>query len=136
MGILIFLGIFVVIGLAAAFIAAPIRAVRAHAAGDEASGSGGGGDAHGRESSSSTAAREQLETAREAKYKEIRDAELDYRTGKLSQQDYAAIDGDLRAEALVVLNALELLDPPPGRSSAPEREQETEQEGILRPREP
>ena len=31
--------------------------------------------------------RAELEAAREAKYREIRDAELDYRTGKLSDDD-------------------------------------------------
>ena len=45
--------------------------------------------------------------AREAKYREIRDAELDYRTGKLSREDYEAVDGALRAEALEILNRLE-----------------------------
>ena len=34
--------------------------------------------------------RDELEAAREAKYREIRDAELDYRTGKLSREDYQA----------------------------------------------
>ncbi len=34
----------------------------------------------------------ELEAAREAKYREIRDAELDHRTGKLSDADYEAID--------------------------------------------
>jgi hypothetical protein len=48
-----------------------------------------------------------LEAAREAKYREIRDAELDYRTGKLSREDYEAIDGELRAEAIEILNQLE-----------------------------
>jgi hypothetical protein len=51
--------------------------------------------------------REQLEAAREAKYREIRDAELDYRTGKLSREDYEAIDGALRAEAMEILERLE-----------------------------
>ena len=46
----------------------------------------------------------ELEAAREAKYREIRDAELDYRTGKLSREDYEAIDGALRAEAIEILN--------------------------------
>ena len=50
------------------------------------------------------AAREELEAAREAKYREIRDAELDYRTGKLSREDYEAIDAALRAEALEILD--------------------------------
>jgi len=56
-------------------------------------------------------AQEDLETAREAKYREIRDAELDYRTGKLSRADYEAIDTDLRAEALEMLDKLERLRP-------------------------
>jgi hypothetical protein len=52
----------------------------------------------------------QLETAREAKYREIRDTELDYRTGKLSQEDFAATDGALRAEAVEILDRLAALD--------------------------
>jgi hypothetical protein len=51
--------------------------------------------------------RDELEAAREAKYREIRDAELDYRTGKLSREDYEAIDRALRAEAIEILNRLE-----------------------------
>jgi len=54
--------------------------------------------------------RAQLESAREAKYREIRDAELDMRTGKLSREDYEAIDGALRAEALELLDQLQALD--------------------------
>jgi hypothetical protein len=56
---------------------------------------------------SESAERHELEVAREAKYREIRDAELDYRTGKLSRADYEAVDGALRAEALEILNRLE-----------------------------
>jgi len=54
--------------------------------------------------------RAELEAAREAKYREIRDTELDFRTGKLSQADFAATDGALRAEAVEILNWLEALD--------------------------
>lgn len=53
--------------------------------------------------------RDELEAAREAKYREIRDAELDYRTGKLSREDYQAIDAELRAEAIEILNRIECL---------------------------
>jgi hypothetical protein len=49
----------------------------------------------------------ELEAARDAKYREIREAELDYRTGKLSEADYRAIDGDLRAEAIEILRRLD-----------------------------
>ena len=34
-----------------------------------------------------------LEAARDAKYREIRDAELDYRTGQLSKADWRAVAG-------------------------------------------
>ncbi len=52
--------------------------------------------------------RDELEAAREAKYREIRDAEMDYRTGKLSDEDYRALDVELRAEALAILDALDV----------------------------
>jgi hypothetical protein len=48
-----------------------------------------------------------LETAKEAKYREIRDAELDFRTGKLSEADWRAIDRELRAEAMELLRRLD-----------------------------
>jgi len=54
--------------------------------------------------------RARLESAREAKYREIRDAELDMRTGKLSREDYEAVDTALRAEALEVLDRLQALE--------------------------
>jgi hypothetical protein len=48
-----------------------------------------------------------LEAAKEAKYREIRDAELDHRTGKLSEEDWRALDGALRAEAVALLKRLD-----------------------------
>ena len=53
------------------------------------------------------AAFEELEAAREAKYREIRDAELDHSTGKLSDADFEAVDRTLRAEAVEILHALD-----------------------------
>ena len=44
-----------------------------------------------------------LEAAKEAKYREIKDAELDHQMGKLSDQDYQAIDEELRAQAIEIL---------------------------------
>ena len=49
----------------------------------------------------------ELDAAREAKYREIRDAELDHSTGKLSDADYEATDRALRAEAIEILRALD-----------------------------
>ena len=54
--------------------------------------------------------RAELEATREAKYREIRDAELDYRTGKLSREDWQRLDADLRAEAVELLHRLDQLD--------------------------
>jgi hypothetical protein len=52
---------------------------------------------------------EELEAAKEAKYREIRDAELDHRMGKLSDEDWRRLDRELRAEALEILRRLERL---------------------------
>ena len=52
----------------------------------------------------------ELEAAKEAKYREIRDAELDHRMGKLSREDWRAVDSDLRAEAIVILSELDRLE--------------------------
>jgi uncharacterized membrane protein len=60
-----------------------------------------------------SAERASLEAAREAKYREIRDAELDYRTGKLSEDDWRAMDRTLRAEAVDLLKRLDRLEPLP-----------------------
>jgi hypothetical protein len=65
-------------------------------------------------SAASTNQEHDLQAAREAKYREIRDAELDFRTGKLSREDYDAIDADLRAEALDILNRLDPSAKPSG----------------------
>jgi hypothetical protein len=52
-----------------------------------------------------------LEAAQEAKYREIRDAELDREMGKLSQDDWRAIDRELRAQAIEILRELDELEP-------------------------
>ena len=49
----------------------------------------------------------ELEAAREAKYRELRDADLDHRTGKLSDADYDELDRTLRGEAIVILRDLD-----------------------------
>ena len=51
----------------------------------------------------------ELEAAKEAKYREIRDAELDFRTGKLSEPDWRALDRKMRAEAVELLKRLDQL---------------------------
>jgi hypothetical protein len=55
------------------------------------------------------ARRAELEAAKEAKYREIRDAELDHRMGKLSDADHRSVDKELRAEAIEILRELDSL---------------------------
>lgn len=59
--------------------------------------------------------RADLEAAKVAKYREIRDAELDHQTGKLSDEDWKTIDRRLRADAVAILDRIDDL----GDASAP-----------------
>jgi hypothetical protein len=77
---------------------------------------------------SDTPKHSELEAEREAKYREIRDAELDYRTGKLSQEDYEAVNGALRTEAVEILNKLESSEEEP---KGAEGDRETEGDRVV-----
>ena len=46
----------------------------------------------------------ELEALKEAKYREIRDAELDHAAGKLSDEDFALLNAELRREAVEILD--------------------------------
>jgi cytochrome c-type biogenesis protein CcmF len=48
--------------------------------------------------------RTEADAQKEAKYREIRDAELDHAAGKLSDEDFAVLDAELRREALEILD--------------------------------
>ena len=74
----------------AAFVLAPLRPGRARAA-----------------DSATVAERADLEAARDAKYAEIRELELDHRTGKVSPEDFRAQDRTLRGEAVELLRRLD-----------------------------
>ena len=52
-----------------------------------------------------------LEAAKEAKYREIKDAELDHQMGKLSDEDYQTIDQELRGQAIEILKEIDRLAP-------------------------
>jgi hypothetical protein len=91
-----FLLVVVLVAVVAYVVSAPLRAGR---------------DAEAEES----AEHAELSAAREAKYREIRDAELDHRTGKLSEGDWRAQDRALRAEAIEILRRLDALE---GRDDA------------------
>jgi hypothetical protein len=85
------LALIVLVALVALVVAGPLRRREESAPEDEAR-------------------RAELEAAKEAKYREIRDAELDHRMGKLSREDWRAVDRDLRAEAIAILRQLDSLD--------------------------
>ena len=50
-----------------------------------------------------------LEAAKEAKYHEIRELEMDHRTGKVDAADFREQDRRLRAEAVVILREIDEL---------------------------
>jgi hypothetical protein len=94
-----FVIVLVVLALVVVFVSAPFRRTPAVEA---APGVGPGARSVDMEIA-------ELEAAREAKYREIRDAELDHRTGKLSDADYEGLDGTLRAEAIEILHRLDTI---------------------------
>jgi hypothetical protein len=49
----------------------------------------------------------ELQARKEAKYGEIRDTEMDFKTGKLSEDDHRTLDRQLRAEAMEILRAID-----------------------------
>jgi hypothetical protein len=81
--------ILAVIGAVVAIVSAPLR----HR------------DADVRDESSDRLA--ELEARKQAKYREIRDAQMDFETGKLSADDHRALDRQLRGEAMEVLRAID-----------------------------
>jgi hypothetical protein len=50
-----------------------------------------------------------LEARKRAKYQQIRDAEADHASGKLSDDDFARLDAELRAEAVDILKGIDRL---------------------------
>ena len=51
-----------------------------------------------------------LEARKQAKYREIRDAELDREAGKIDEQEWRRQDAELRREAIGLLKRLEELE--------------------------
>jgi hypothetical protein len=51
--------------------------------------------------------RAELEAAKQAKYREIRDAQLDFRLGKVSAADNEATERELQAQAVAILRELD-----------------------------
>ena len=49
----------------------------------------------------------EVQLRKEAKYREIRDAQLDHAAGKLSDDDFAELDAELRRDAVTILAELD-----------------------------
>lgn len=88
-----FFAVLVLVTIVAAVLAAPFRS--------------------GRKNSDERGDLANLEARKQVKYREIRDAELDFRTGKLSQTDYKKVDATLRQEAVEIMRELDALSPTP-----------------------
>ncbi len=86
------LALLVLLALVAVFVSAPLRR-------DERALEAAEADRRG-----------ELEAAKELKYREIRDAELDFRMGKVSEADHRATDRELRAQAIAILEQLDALE--------------------------
>jgi hypothetical protein len=61
-----------------------------------------------------------LDARKEAKYRQIRDAEADHASGKLSDEDFKRLDRELRGEAIDILKRLDKLRPPKARDERTE----------------
>lgn len=90
-----YLVVFAILLAVVAFVSAPVRRALATPSDETAAD-----EAH----ATSLA---ELEAAREAKYRELRDAELDHRTGKLSDADYEDLDRTLRGEAIAIMHDID-----------------------------
>jgi hypothetical protein len=91
--------VILIVGVAAVFVTMPLWR------------DGSGPDA-GEGETTEDPRRAELEARKEAKYREIRDAELDREQGKLSQEDWARLDAQLRREAIEILKELDGLAAP------------------------
>jgi hypothetical protein len=52
-----------------------------------------------------------LEARKASKYRQIRDAEADRASGKLTEEDFQRLDRELRAEAIEILKKIDRLRP-------------------------
>src|SRR5262249_22625864 len=87
-----------IVALVAWFVTAPLRERR----------SADGGDPTAAELAD-------LEARKQAKFRQIRDAEADRAAGKLTNEDFRRLDAELRAEAIEILKRIDRLQGPERR---------------------
>jgi flagellar biosynthesis/type III secretory pathway M-ring protein FliF/YscJ len=92
------------VAVVAWFVTAPLR---------RAEGRDGAGEGAGATEDPAIA---DLEARKEAKYREIRDAELDREQGKLSDADWRRQDAELRRQAIEILKRLDRARGEPSRA--------------------
>lgn len=68
--------------------------------------------------SNEEAIRDDLEARKQAKYREIRDTELDHAQGKIDDADFERQDAELRAEAVAILKQIDEAEADAGRRQA------------------
>ena len=83
----------VLLALVALFVSAPLR----RAAGED-------------DADPAEAERAELEARKQAKYREIRDAEADRASGKLTEEDFGRINRELRGEAVEILKRIDRME--------------------------
>ena len=93
----------VIVAAVAAFVSVPLRRARGE---------------HEVEDAAHEAVVADLEARKQAKYREIRDTELDHAAGKLSEEEFARQDAELRAEAIAILKQIDAVSKSAARDAA------------------
>jgi len=65
------------------------------------------------------AERAELEDAKQAKYREIKDAELEHKAGRMTREQWEETDAELRREALQILRRIDTLGAERGTAEQP-----------------
>jgi hypothetical protein len=98
-----------IVAAVAAFVAVPLRRARGE---------------HEAEDAAQEAVVADLEARKQAKYREIRDTELDRAAGKIGDEEFARQDAELRAEAIAILKEIDAVGKLDARRAAERAEGE------------
>ena len=97
----------VIVAAVAAFVSVPLRRARGE---------------HEVEDAAHEAVVADLEARKQAKYREIRDTELDRAAGKLSEEEFERQDSELRAEAIAILKEIDAVSKSAARDAVARRD--------------
>ena len=96
-----------IVAAVAAFVSVPLRRARGE---------------HEAEDVAFEADAADLEARKQAKYREIRDTELDRAAGKLSEEEFVRQDTELRAEAIAILKEIDAVSKSAARDAVARRD--------------